>query len=127
MNSFKKRFKSTSTKKLRTRLEREFNDFTNSYNEIFNQNFRDYVNVKYYEPYIGSDTSEETRELEHRPNKRPAYENNNLNNTQLLHSSKKTRAVSNSTDTAEETTHIEIDWFPDLYNTDSCDNLIESF
>lgn len=68
------------------------------------------------------DTSEKTWELEHRPHKRTANNNHNLNNPQLLHLSKKTCAVPSSSDTVDEVQEIEIDLFPDLYNSNSCSN-----
>ncbi|PKB97953.1 hypothetical protein RhiirA5_432227 [Rhizophagus irregularis] len=61
-------------------------------------------------------------QLEHRPHKRTANNNHNLNNPQLLHLSKKTRAVPSSSDTVDEVQEIEIDLFPDLYNSNSCSN-----
>ncbi|CAB4486049.1 unnamed protein product [Rhizophagus irregularis] len=66
--------------------------------------------------------AEDATDAQHRPHKRTANNNHNLNNPQLLHLSKKTRAVPSSSDTVDEVQEIEIDLFPDLYNSNSCSN-----
>ncbi|CAB5203026.1 unnamed protein product [Rhizophagus irregularis] len=62
--------------------------------------------VRYYEIYMGSDTSDDTKELEKRSN-----------NTHSLQSSKKTRTIPSPAEKDDESPYIplEIDWFPTLF------------
>ncbi|CAB5387139.1 unnamed protein product [Rhizophagus irregularis] len=94
-------------------LERQFNDFTNNYIDNFNEKIMKTVLLNSMKmntiriPKLKIQT---------------ANNNHNLNNPQLLHLSKKTRAVPSSSDTVDEVQEIEIDLFPDLYNSNSCSN-----
>ncbi|RGB32834.1 hypothetical protein C1646_669846 [Rhizophagus diaphanus] len=118
MGNFKYHFKVSTNKKTRSRLEREFSNFTTNYNKIFNEEiYRPYRPAWKKDDDIHSDASDDTRQLEYRPNKRSVKDDTNLNNYESTNLSKKPCSTTDPSTMTDEIQEIEIEWFPDLYDS----------